>query len=211
MNALRLLPLFAVGLVGCGPASVSGMVDGDRIGGAVDAIYDTLEVNLGPFGEVNVMLVILSNIPDSCQVFEDFYENVEPTCEDRCDGYMETAEDYLGGKEYWALNLSLVSNGSFEDTYDYEEGQLEDEEFQLSFFKYDAEPLYDEDACIDACEDLDLLEPDTENGNDGDLEILEEDGDLVRGRFEVDMGGDEGLRGSFTATECNMVDWLPWL
>lgn len=207
-------PLLAAALLaGCGPASVSGMVDGDRIGGAVDAIYDTIEVDLGALGEVNVMLLIVSDIPDSCQVFEEFYEDLNLSCEELCDNYVDTAEQYLGRKDYWALNLSLVSNGSFEDVYDYEEGStLEDEEFQLAFYKYDAEPLYDDDSCEDACEDQDLLEPDQENGNSGELEIVEQDGDLVRGRFEVDMGGDEGLRGSFTATECDMVEWLaPWL
>lgn len=211
MNRLSWLPL--VGLLGaCGPASVSGVVDGQGVGGARDALYDTLELDFGPLGELNVMLVIVTDIPQACDVYEEFFETVEPNCESRCDDYMGIARDYLGSKEYWSLTISAVSNGSFENTYDYEDDQLDDEEFALGFARYDAEPLYDADACEDACQDGDLLVPDEETGNGGDLEITAyESGDYVKGRFDVDMGGDERLRGSFTAAHCDMVDWIPWL
>lgn len=199
-------------LSACGPASVSGVVDGQRVGGARSAIFDALELDFGPFGEVNVLVVVLSDIPNSCDVFEDFFETIEPNCEDRCDEYTDIAQDALGAKEYWQMNLTAVSTGSFEDEFDYEEGQLENDEFNLNFLRYDAEPLYDSGDCEDECQDGDLLVADQETGNGGDLEITEYDSkDFVKGRFQVDMGGDEDVQGSFTAEYCNMGEWLPWL
>lgn len=209
MRRLWWLPLALT--TACGPASVSGVVDGDRIGGARDAIYDTLELDFGVFGEVNAMAIIVTDFPNSCEVFEAFFETIEPDCDDRCDEYRGIAEEFLGGRDYWALSLVLISGGSYEDTYDYEPDQIGEDEFQLVFNKYDTEPLYEASTCEDACEDAELLVPDVENGNGGELEILVEDGDIVKGRFDVDMGGEEDLRGSFTATECNMAEWLPWL
>lgn len=206
MRLLRWLPLTI--LAACGPASVSGEVDGDRIGGARDAIYDTVE-----FGPFELMVVVITDFPDACTVYEEFWETIEPNCDDRCDDYRDIAEDYLGGKDYWSLALAIVPGGSFEDEYDYEPDIPGEDEFNLAFRKYDVEPLYDADDCEDARQDGELLLPDLENGNDGDLEILlyDDDDEIVKGRFEVDMGGEEALRGSFTATECNMVEWLPWL
>lgn len=211
MHRARWIPLVLT-LSACGPASVSGVVDGQRVGGARSAIFDALELDFGPIGEVNVLYVILTDVPNACDVYEDFFENIEPNCEDRCDDYTDIADEYLGRPEYWQINLVAVTNGSFEDDFDYDEGQLDNDEFALSFLRYDAEPLYDNDDCEDECLDGDLLVPDEETGNGGDLEIVEYDSkDFVKGRFEVDMGGDEDLRGSFNAEYCNMAEWIPWL
>ena len=205
------IPL-VLALSACGPASVTGVVDGERIGGARDAIFDTVELDFGFLGEVNILVVILSDIPNSCEVYEEFFETIEPDCEERCDDYEKIAQDYLGAKEYWQINLTAVNRGSFEDDYDYEEGQLENDEFQLNFLRYDAEPLYDTKACEDECLDGDLLVGDQETGNGGELEITEYDSkDFVKGKFQVDMGGDEDVQGAFTADYCNMSEWLPWL
>ncbi len=205
--------LAAAGLWGCGPASVSGVVDGDSVGGARSAVYDTIELDFGAFGEANFMVVMLTDVPDACEVFEDFYTKIEPNCEDTCDNYRDVAEEFLGSKSYWRTDLLVLANGSFETDYDYEEDVLGSDEFQLNFYRYDAEPLYDADACEDTCLDSELLAPDRESGNGGRLEIVEFDStdDFVRGKFEVDMGGDEDLRGSFRAEHCDMGDWIPFL
>ncbi len=201
------IPL-ALALAACGPARVGGVVDGDRVGGARTAIFDTIEL----FGS-DTVVVVLSDVPDGCNAFEDIYDALltNADCDDVCDDLERPAKEYLGRKTYWTATITSFTTGSVEDDYDYEDGPLGDEEFNLSFSWYDAGPLYDPGDCEDTCDDGDLLDPDTEHGNSGDLEIVEYDSrDVVRGRFEVNMGGGEELRGSFTAEYCDMSDWFPW-
>ena len=60
-------------------------------------------------------------------------------------------------------------------------------------------------------EENDLLDPEVDDGEDGDLELFGEDDDHLKGRFEIDMGGDDALKGRFTAEHCDMSDWVWWL
>ena len=202
----RWIPLAAL-LMGCGPVSVSGVVDGERVGGARSAIFDNLEL----FG-TDTVLVLLTDIPDACKTYEEIFEALATdTCDDRCDNLKDVADERLGRKGYWSVVIGSFTTGSVEDTYDYEQAPGNDE-FNLLYQSWDVQPLYDTNSCEEECEDGDLLDPDEETGNSGELEIVEYDSkDFVKGRFEVDMGGDEELRGSFNAEHCDMVDWIPWL
>ena len=203
---MRALPLL-LALAACGPASVSGSVDGERVGGARDAFYDELVIDLGPLGEFTFVAVFVSDIPDACQVFEEVFETIEPVCDDRCDEYIDIADTFgLGHDEYWALAMVFSADGSIDGEYDYD-ADLSEDEFTAAISRYDTSVLQDAGTCEDACEDGELLLPDDEDGNSGVAE-LERDGDELKGSFDIDLGGDDRLKGSFRATECDITDWF---
>ena len=206
MRTLHFLGLLF--LTACGPASVSGHVDDERVGSARDAFFDVVEFDAGIFGEVNFLVVVISDIPDACEVYQDVFADAFQTCEDRCDDYTQLAEDALGKDSYWSTTLVAHSDGDFVREYDYD-ADLGSDEFSLGFARLDATPMYDQDTCESSCEDGELLDADNETGNSGGLEIVEYVRDeSVKGNFEVDMGSEEQLKGSFKAHKCDTSSWL---
>jgi hypothetical protein len=197
-------------LAACSPASVRGQVDGEGVGGARDAIWDELSIDLGPLGEYSVTAVILTDFPEACAVFEGFYEDAfQLSCDDVCDEYLELAQTYdLDREAYWSLSLSINTSDGFEGTFDFDR-ELGDDEFVADYSAWDATPLQDAGVCEDTCEDGDLLDPDTDEGEDGTLELEGiDDEDVLRGQFETSFGGEDGLQGSFRATRCDMSEWF---
>lgn len=195
--------------VACGPAHLGGSIDGDGVGGARDAFYDTVGVDLGPLGEYELLIVLVTDFADGCEVFEEISNTLEPACDERCDDYLDIAETYhLRSDRFWSTTFSVNTSDGVDRTFDYDT-DLGDGEFTTSFSGWDGAPLQDAAACEEACEDGDLLAPEVDDGDDGELE-LEEDGDLIRGRFDVSFGGDDGLSGSFAAHPCDMGDWVPF-
>ncbi len=208
-ETMRILQIFGLlFLTACGPASVSGVVDGERVGSAQDAFFDVVELDFGIFGEVNFLVVVLTDVPDACDVYQDVFAGNFQTCEDRCDTYVQIGEDTLGKDSYWSTTLIAHSDGDFIREYEYDE-DLGEDEFTLGFARIDTTAMYDQATCEEACRDGELLEADNETGNDGVLDIKDfVSGDSASGNFNVDMGNDEGLRGSFTAHECDTSAWL---
>ena len=199
------LPLLL--LAACGPASVSGRVDGEGVGGASDAFYDEIRIDFGPFGELEYLVVMVSDFAPGCDIFEDFFTTIEPTCDDLCDEYIGYAEEYhLGRDDYWSLAFVVNVSDGIDDVFDFDE-DLGDSEFTASFSSWDTRPLHDPAECEDACEDRDLLEAEVDEGKDGELELADE-GDRIRGRFDLQLGGDDALKGSFSAHACDMEEWI---
>jgi hypothetical protein len=200
--------LAALAATGCSPANVGGEIDGERIGGARDAIYDTLGVDFGPFGEYELLVVILTDFSDACETYDAFYDAAgdEWDCDDRCERYLEIADEHHLGDAHWATVLSVNTSDGTTGEFDHDV-ELGEGEFSSEFNAYDTEPLHDAAACEAACEDGDLLAPDTDDSEDGTLELEERD-EAIGGRFEVSFGGDDGLDGGFTARPCDMGDWL---
>lgn len=195
-------------LTACGPASVSGRVDDVRVGSARDAFFDVVELDAGIFGEVNFLVVVISDIPDACDVYQDVFADAFQTCGDRCDDYTQIAEDALGNDSYWSTTLVAHSDGDFVREYEYDT-DLGADEFTLGFSRLDTTPMYNQNTCESACEDGDLLNADNETGNDGGLKIVDYVRDAsVKGSFDVDMGSGERLKGSFKAHKCDTSSWL---
>jgi hypothetical protein len=185
-------------------------VDGDRVGGASDAFYETIEVDLGGLVQFNWLIIMITDFGEGCDVFEEIFETVESNCDDLCDEYVDIAEAFkLQSRDYWTFTMIAVNdNDDFEGEFDYDDEPFE-EEFTATFSTFDVAPLLDHGDCEDECEDLDLLESDDELGDRGDLEITHwDEGDTITGRYEVEFGGDEGVKGGFKAEHCNMKDWL---
>lgn len=194
-------------LFACAPVRVGGIVDGEPVRGASDAIFDTVDVDYGWFGSWRGTIVLLTEFPDACEVYEALYD-VEPTsCDDLCEEYIEVVEAHgLRADHYWSTVIAINTASGEEGTFDLDQ-DLGDEEFALGLYDYDNVPLQGADACEEACKDEDLLVPDIEEGEDGELEIDRADHDVVQGRFEVEFGGDDRLDGAFSARPCDMDDW----
>ena len=198
--------LFTV-LWGCGPASLSGEVDGGRVGGARDAVFDTYSLDLGPFGELDYAVVVLTDFADACEVLEAYTDAFEGDCEERCEGYVDVTEEFgLGAESYWSFSMTLNVSDGEEGEFDLDT-ELGDGEFVASFSSWDARPLQDQDSCEESCKDNELFDADEEEGEDGRVEITRAETDLMSGRFDVELGGDEGLGGSFDARPCDTEDW----
>jgi hypothetical protein len=127
-------------------------------------------------------------------------------CDDVCEEYVALAEEHGLSDDHWTTLLSVNTTDGRSDTFELDQ-DLQEGEFVASFNGYDTAPLHDPGQCEDTCEDGDLLVPEVDQGQDGELE-LEEDGDLLRGRFGLSFGGDDGLDGRFVAEPCDMADWF---
>ncbi len=209
MKHLNLSFLLVTSLAACGPASVGGSVDGERVGGARDAFYDTLRLDFGPFGELEYLVVMVTDFDEGCAVFEEFFDIVEFSCDDLCDEYVDVAEQYRLDARQWSLALVVNTSDGIDGAFDLDD-ELGDGEFTASFTSWDTAPLRDPTTCEEACEDGELLDSDVDQGEGGTLELAEDE-DRIKGRFELELGGDDRLDGSFTATECDMADWLFFL
>ncbi len=196
-----------LGLCACSPASIHGTIDGDPVQRARSAFFDTIDLDFGVLGSLEYTIIVVTNVPEGCDVMEEMYSTVELTCDGLCDAYIDTYEDFNMHKdEYYTLWMTLNTGDGDEGEFDFDD-DLGEEEFTADYSSWDARPLQDAGECEDECEDGDLLDADVEDGDDGLLEIKSADSDTVVGRFDIEFGGSEELKGSFKASECDMEEW----
>lgn len=207
---MRLGTLLVLGLVACDANSIDGTVDGTEVGGARDAVWDEVEVEIPFAGSYSVTTVIMTDFPDSCAVFEGFSEAEDDAddCEELCEGYLAVVDEFgLDPEDHWSL--SFLINTSENGTGDFDFADIpEEDEFSGYFTFVRGEDLLDQSACEDACEDGELLgdEDDFEAIEDGTVTLEEvEDGELP-GSFAVEFGGTDLLEGSFRAEACDLED-----
>jgi hypothetical protein len=209
---MRRTTLVAALVCGCGPASLSGEVGGDRVGGARDAIYDTLSLDFGGLGELELAFVFLTDFPEACDVIDAYSDAFEFDCEERCEEILSVSERYgLDAESYWSFSMTVNVTDGDEGEFDYEEDSqaIEDGEFGAAVFSaWDAVQLQDAAECEAACAEGELFAPSDTAGEDGTLELTGTEDDVMSGRFEVDLGGDEGVSGSFDARPCDTEDWI---
>lgn len=192
--------------VGCGPARVGGSIDGDHVGGARDAIYDRVSVDLGFLGDYEVTILILTDFPDACATYESFYDDAIDTCDNVCESYTVLAEElHLNQESYWSTVITVNTSDGTDGEFDYD-ADIGEGEFAAGFFAYDAVPLRDAGDCEDTCNDGELLVPDIDDGESGELELTEHD-DQITGKFDVAFGGEDRVGGTFNASPCDMSDW----
>lgn len=209
-RAMRYLTLLAVLCGGCGSVRVSGTVDDRAIGGARDAIFDQVSVDVPFLGTYEATVLILTDFPDACEVLEDLYTVVVPGCEARCDDYLDLVELHnLTQDEAWSLGLVL--NTSDEDTDFTLSNDLQAGTFTAGFTHYDTAPLLDEALCVETCQEHDLLDGEYSSGRSGTLELTDQDDEQLRGSFELSLQDDDTLQGSFRASRCDMEQWLWFL
>ena len=197
----RLALVAMLGLLGCG-GSVKGTVDGRSVSGAQDALFDRYEL----FG-FDVALLWVTDAPDSCALFDEVFE-VGGDCEERCTELNDIAQTYLSGDEQWTLATTLRIDGDAEGTYTYD-NDLSVDTFNGEFFWWDVSLWQDPERCVDACQEWDeLTSSDTESIAGGELIVSAADDETFEGSFDLSFPGEDELSGTFTASRCDMADWL---
>jgi len=205
----RWLGWLLVGLAACDDVSVEGTVDGEEVGGARDAIYDILDLEVPFVGDIEFTVVVLSDTEDFCEVtqaFADADEDAED-CEELCTAYLQVVEDFdLDPESFWTLMLSVNTSDAAEGAFDFEELVAEEGEFTASFSRFDASDLSDQSLCESACEDIELLEAEVEVPESGTTELEAVSDEELPGTFTLEFDGGDALEGSFEADRCDLSD-----
>ena len=191
----------------CSSTSVRGEVDGTPAVGARTAIFDTIEVNLFGFGFEST-IVMLSDIPNGCEVFEELTRVRTADCVDTCTDLGSVGNDYLGRDDYWATYIVLNPYDDHVGTYVYDSGLQGEGEFTTTFSALDFSEVYNQESCEDECfANNALITMDDEESDAGTVTIEAFENNVeLQGDFEIEFPGDESLRGTFKAEHCNLED-----
>ena len=200
--------------------SMSGTLDGQKVGPARSAIYDEAEMSMSipGFGELvslQVLQVFVSGFPDACALYDRVFDVDFTSCEESCEDLHDIAVDLLGHDEYWALSMTLFPEDAVEA--EYTEGDLLDDldlgdlsltgndTFTAGVSLWDVSAWYDLGACEAACEDDPDVIDDDEAAESGELEVTKFVADSqLNGDYVVDFGGGDVIRGAFDAEYCDL-------
>lgn len=206
----RIAILAILSLTACG-VSVSGEVDGEPVGGAREAVFDEVEINLGPLGDFKTMAVMITDVKDSCRVYDTINDQTSVGCEARCADLSAVANEDLGADDYFQILLVLTADPDrVEGDFSFVGGVPGEDAFTGSFARFDVSALYDEQGCIDTCEAGNpIVESNPEDASGGALTVNGyESGEGIRGSFDLEFGA-ESVDGSFNAKRCdNISSWI---
>lgn len=208
--------------------TMSGTLDGQKVGPARSAIFDEAEMSMSipGFGELvslQVVQVFVSGFPDACALYDRMYDIEYSSCEETCEDLHEIAVDLLGSDEYWTLSMTLFPEDAVDTAYsegdplddlsldDIDWWNLDDltlsgnDTFTAGASLWDVASWYDLAACETACEDDPTVVEDDELAEAGEVEVKKfvED-DRVKGDYVVDFGGGDVIRGAFDAEYCDL-------
>ena len=200
--------VLCVVLAACSPASVSGEVGGEKVPAPADAAYDTYTFDVPFLGQVEVMSLVISDVPDFCETWDGFVDNVEPGCDEQCEDWVRLAEEDLGKDAYYNISIVAVYDPArMEGEYRLGGTVPAENEFAGSYVTYDTSHLYDEAGCVEWCQAGNpVVDNDTSNPGGGTLTVdtFDSDKEEVRGSFELAFG-DDTVTGDFKARRCEQI------
>jgi hypothetical protein len=206
----RIAPLLALALAsGCSPVSLSGNVIGTGVGNARTAVFDSVSYDVFGFTFEGIVL-LMSDIPDSCEVIDDF-TNVRPNdCVDQCADLGSIGDEYLGRDEYWWS--VAVMNPYDDDTgvYAFDDSIDDAGDFTSSFSALDMADIYNTDACEEICRaDDEPIQSDDRDVTGGTVTIdTFENNAEMKGSVDLSFPGDETISGKFKAEHCDLEDFI---
>ena len=142
-------------LVGCGEVSFRGDVGDTRMSQVRSVGFDTVQMELPIWGEVDWMVLVFSDADDACEAVPGFGGlNLPAACEERCDAYVDLLDrSGIRKDESWGLTLAFNSiQEGFETTFSYNADFIDGsfvgdlEAWQLSYIE---DPV----GCVEACMD----------------------------------------------------------
>jgi hypothetical protein len=210
MSRFPALALFGTALAlstACSSTSVSGEVDGTRATGVRSAIFDTIRISGFGF-EFESTVMMLSDIPNGCEAFEEITRVRTADCVDTCTDLGSIGDEFLGRDDYWAAYVVLNPYDDHIGTYAYDSGLQGEGEFTTTFSALDFSEIYNQESCEDECfANNDVISTDDEESDGGTVTIDAYENNVeMQGDFEIDFPGDEQLRGRFKAEHCNLED-----
>ena len=199
-------------LMGCGQVSFRGDVGDTNMGKVRSVGFDTVQMELPVWGQVNWMVLVFSDAQDACEAVPGFGGlNLPADCSERCDAYVDLLDrSGIRKDESWGLTVALnaIQEG-FETTFPYNSDFVEGsfvgdlEAWQLSYIE---DPVGCEEACLDGVG----VPADYTAVSGGEVEITRHDPDeLLKGKLDLAFGLDQ-VRGSFHAQPCDLSAWNWW-
>lgn len=227
-NGFGWVALAALACAGGCANTMSGTLDGQKVGPARSAIFDEAEMSLtvpgfGDLVSMQVIQVFVSGFPDACALYDRVYDVEYTSCEETCEDLHDIAVDLLGHDEYWTLSMTLFPEDAVDTSYavgsplddlsldDIDWFNLDDltltgnDTFSAGAGLWDVAAWYDLAACEAACEDDPSVIEQDEAAEEGEVEVKKfvEDSRL-KGDYVVDFGGGDVIRGGFDADYCDL-------
>ncbi len=206
MSRIPALTLFGAALAlstACSSTSVSGEVDGTPANGARSAIFDNIQ-----FFGIETTVLLISDMPDGCEVFEELTRVRVADCVDTCTDLGSVGDEFLGRDDYWVANIALNPYDDHIGTYAFDGGLNSEGEFSMTFSALDFSEVYNQESCEDECfANNELIGSDDEESDGGTITVDAFENNVeMTGDFEIDFPGDERLQGRFKAEHCNLED-----
>jgi len=212
----RFAPLFpwalTLLLVGCGEVSLRGEVGETNLGKVRSVGFDTVRMDLPVWGEVNWLVVVLSDAEDACEAVPGFEGLDLPAgCEDRCDAYVDLL-DRSGVQKDHAWGLTLAFNAiqeGFETTFAYNSDFVQGS-FVGDLAAWQLAYIEDPVGCVEACVDGVGVPTEHTSVSGGQVEITRHDPDeLLKAKVDLAFGLDQ-VQGLFRAQPCDLAAWDWW-
>ncbi|MFH1463929.1 MAG: hypothetical protein ABIO70_06065 [Pseudomonadota bacterium] len=200
--ALLCLPL---ALTACAN-TIHGEVNGERAGGARDAIFQVYSLDLGPLGTITGIALAITGASSACETL-DALQSLSSDCNDQCDELGQISHDSLPPADLWTLVIGAGTDDEVLGTYPHTD-QADFDGFGATIEHDDVSAWRDYDDCMALCEAGEEVPSDSESSTGGELTITDyTSGEELVGEYRIEFGGDE-LTGHFSASWCEIFEGL---
>ena len=211
MTTRGALTLLLGGLMACSSAQLKGSAGETEVRNARSVGYDRVRLELPIYGEVDWLVMVVSDADDACTVVPQLASEQVPTdCAEQCRYYQDaTATGGANGAEVWGMTIALNPFDEIEGEY------IFDPDFQPSGFygnhtNWQLGYLADQGGCEEACRDGVTVPAQFTAISGGVIDVPRYDGDGVL-RAKLDLAfGLERVSGSLRAFPCDLSSWAWW-
>ena len=190
--------------------TMHGTIDGESVGPVNSSLF--WEDEQGP------VVLVLTGIPDACQVLGNLGAMQRGDCDSYCEAFTWVAEEFLAKDEYWLLTMAVMPDdgrSSPEAVYSLldGDGQPEDE-FNAAIDKLDWTSLRDVEECLSECESRDsAVGVDRRFAVGGTVEVTDFDfveadpylhrGErtVIKGHYDIEFPGGDTVDGRFNSSD----------
>ena len=190
-------------LLGCAN-TMSGTVEGERVGRANESIFQLISYDVPLVGTLTGVGIAITGAKDSCEGMDEL-DAVSHDCNDRCDELLVIADDHLPSDEIWTLWMWLLSDDAVEGHYLHSD-ESDFDGFGASIERADVSSLRDYDACVELCLEGDPYPTTTESSTGGTIELTAyESHETLEGEYSIEFGADL-VEGHFAADWCEIFE-----
>jgi hypothetical protein len=186
--------------------TMSGTVEGERVGRANESIFQLASYEVPLVGTLTGVGIAITGAKDSCEGLDEL-EAVSNDCVDQCEELEAIAADHLPSNEIWTLWIWLISDDEVEGHYLHSD-ESDFDGFGASIDRADVSALRDFDECVALCQDDEPIPTMSESSTGGSIELTSyESHDRLEGEYSIEFGADV-VEGHFSAEWCEIFDLL---